>query len=176
LNYWLAVLFRYKIRIISIAVLIAVGVQLSQVDTSSCNVTTSTTITNSTANQDNTLTSTRTNAVSETRDGSDKSGNCAFVNFIGKDGNLATIIAAIAGAVIAASYSPKIKEEFDIRAQYVVPFAKWCADAYGIITEFEELCNRVEHKKPGSENDIHLIFHMYECTEQSRKATNGLAK
>lgn len=88
---------------------------------------------------------------------------------------LAAILTFI-GALLTVFVSPWLKEQFDIRAQYLVPYAKWCAEFYGIVSEFKELCRNLEYDRPMSRNHSQVIYHVYEMHRAVEEGYRWLGK
>lgn len=47
-----------------------------------------------------------------------------------------SILVAIIGAVTTIFFGPKVKEKFELRKEFFVPFKKWSTTLYGNLMEF----------------------------------------
>ena len=80
----------------------------------------------------------------------------------GDIGSYSTVISTVVAsslAVITIYLTPLIKERFELRAQYFVPFKRWCSESYGDLKEFK--VRYVEsnfNSRFSNISDIHIIL------------------
>ena len=74
-------------------------------------------------------------------------------------GSVSGIAGAIVGVISTVYLSPRVKEKFELREKYFVPYRKWCGEFFGEMKEFNVRYIEQRSKTPLREiSDIQIIL------------------